>query len=173
MKFQYAHPPGFPAPAQEFISDTEREEFDDNDEQPSFPLVLFVYNLPTVEQAPEKEEKLLNAITRKFSKHFGTTLEKPGFEVEIRFKSGMSHPCAIVRFKGEKPASAESSPTPDALHRTQLTPRWLDGAPRRAHTPTARRVQPPSRGGCGNAPRESAIRTPPNPRATTHENNSV
>lgn len=102
MKFQFAHPPGFPAPAQEFISDTEREEFDDNDEQPSFPLALFVYNLPTVEQSPEKEEKLMNAITRKFSKHFGTSTDKPGFEVEIRFKGGLSYPCAIVRFKNEK-----------------------------------------------------------------------
>ena len=44
----------------------------------------------------------MNAIERKFSKHFGTSAEKPGFEVEIRFKDGTSHSCAIVRFKNEK-----------------------------------------------------------------------
>ena len=42
------------------------------------------------------------------------------------------HGC-VSRVKS--PRAPKSSPTPDALHRTQLTPRRLDGAPRRSHTP--------------------------------------
>ena len=40
-----------------------------------------------------------------------------------------------TRFEGSHPRAPKSSPTPDALHRTQITPRQLDRALRRSHTP--------------------------------------
>lgn len=99
MKFQYAHPSDFPQGAGEFISDTEYENFD-NFQAPTFPNALFVYNLPTVEQGGEKEDKLISAINRKFSKLLDTKLEACGFSIDIKFgKDGISFPCAIITFE--------------------------------------------------------------------------
>jgi len=99
MKFQYAHPSDFPQGAGEFISDTEYENFD-NFQAPTFPNALFVYNLPTVEQGGEKEDKLISAVNRKFSKLLDTKPEACGFNVDIKFgQDGTSFPCAIITFE--------------------------------------------------------------------------